>query len=74
LLSDVFENFGDVCLKNYELDTCWYYSTPGLAWDSCLKKTDVKLESLSYPEMLLMTEQWIRWGIYDFKTISKSKQ
>jgi len=44
LLSDVFENFRDVCLKNYELDPCWYYSAPGLACDACLKKADVKLE------------------------------
>ena len=62
LLADVFENFRDVCLKNYELDPCWYYSAPGLAWDACLKKTEVQLELLSDPDMLLMIEQGIRGG------------
>ena len=60
LLADVFKNFRDVCLKNYELDACWYYSAPGLAWDACLKKTEVQRELLSDPDMLLMIEQGIR--------------
>ena len=37
LLADVFENFRDVCLKNYGLDPAWYYTAPGLAWDAALK-------------------------------------
>jgi len=32
LLPDVFENFRDVSLKNFELYPRWYYSAPGLAW------------------------------------------
>ena len=63
LLADVFENFRDICLKNYELDPCWYYSAPGLAWDACLKKTGVQLELISDPDMLLMIEQGIRGGV-----------
>ena len=63
LLADVFENFRDVCMKNYELDPAWYYTTPGLAWDACLKKTGVQLELLSDPDMLLMIEQGIRGGV-----------
>ena len=47
LLCDVFENFRDVCRKNYGLDPAWYYTAPGLAWDACLKKTGVRLELLS---------------------------
>ena len=38
LLADVFENFHDLCLKNYELDLVWYYTAPGLTWDAALKK------------------------------------
>ena len=63
LLADVFENFRNVCLKNYELDPAWYYTAPGLAWDAALKITKVKLELLLDPDMLLMVEQRIRGGI-----------
>ena len=63
LLADVFENFRDVCMKNYQLDPAWYYTAPGLAWDACLKKTGVELELLSDPDMLLMFEKGIRGGI-----------
>jgi len=38
LLADVFENFRDLCLKNYDLDSCWYCTAPGLVWDASLKK------------------------------------
>ena len=63
LLADVFENFRDVCMKNYQLDPAWYYTAPGLAWDAALKKTDVELELLSDIDMLLMFEKGIRGGI-----------
>ena len=53
LLADIFENFRDVCSDNYGLDPAWYYTAPGLAWDAALKITDVKLELLSDPDMLL---------------------
>ena len=41
LLADVFENFRNVCLKNYKLDAVWYYTAPGLAWDAALKMKGV---------------------------------
>ena len=63
LLADVFETFRDVCLKNYSLDPCWYYTAPGLSWDAMLKKTKIKLELLHDSNMLLMIEQGIRGGI-----------
>ena len=63
LLADVFENFRDVCSKNYELDPAWYYTATGLAWDTALKITEVNLELLSDPDMLLMVEQGISGGI-----------
>ena len=59
LLTDVFENFRDLCLHNYGLDPCWYYIAPGLAWDAALKKTKVELELLTNPDMLLMFEKGI---------------
>lgn len=63
LLADVFENFRDICLENYDLDPAWYYTTPGLAWDAMLKKTGVELELLSDIDMFLMVERGIRGGV-----------
>ena len=63
LLADVFENFRNVCLKNYKLDPAWYYTAPGLAWDAALKITEVNLELLLDPDMSLMVEQGIRGSI-----------
>jgi len=63
LLTDVFENFPSVCLKNYALDPCWYFTAPGLAWDACLKKTDIKLKLLHDVDMLLMIEKGICGGV-----------
>ena len=63
LLADVFENFRDICLKNYGLDPVYYYTAPGLAWDAMLKMTGVNLELLSNIDMLLMIEKGIRGGI-----------
>ena len=63
LLANVFESFRKVCLENYALDPAHFYTTPGLAWKACLKKTGVNLELLKDPDMLLMFERGIRGGI-----------
>ena len=63
LLADVFENFRKACIKNYELDPAHFVSLPGLAWQACLKKTNVELELLIDYDMLLMIEEGIRGGI-----------
>ena len=43
LLAYVFENFRNKCIEIYELDPAHLLSAPGLAWQVCLKKTEVKL-------------------------------
>ena len=63
LLADVFENFRNMCIKVYELDPAHFQSLPGLAWQACLKETNVKLELLTDYDMLLMVEEGIRGGI-----------
>jgi len=63
LLADVFENFRDLCMKNYGLDPAWYYTSPGLSWDAGHKKTGVKLELLTDPDKLLFFEKGIRGGV-----------
>ena len=63
LLADVFQKFRDKCIEIYGLDPSYFYSAPGLAWQACLKKTDVKLELLTDYQMLLMIEKGIRGGM-----------
>ena len=63
LLADVFNNFRDICLKEYELDPAHFLLLPGLAWQACLKKTNIELELLTDYGMLLMVEEGIRGGI-----------
>ena len=63
LLADVFENFRNICLENYELDPAHYFTAPGLSWDAALKMTKVELELLSDVDMLLMVEKGIRGGV-----------
>ena len=47
LLSDIYENFKNMCLNIYELDPKYFVSAPGLVWQACLKKTAVKLELIT---------------------------
>ena len=63
LLADVFENFRDMCIKVYKLNTAHFLLLPGLAWQACLKKTNIELELLTHCDMLLMVEEGIRGGI-----------
>ena len=63
LLSEIFEEFRNVCLKHYGLDPAWYYTSPALAWDACLRLTKVELELLHDQDMLLLIEEAIRGGV-----------
>ena len=45
------------------MDPAHYYTSPGLAWDACLKLTGQKLELLTDYDMLMMFERGIRGGI-----------
>ena len=63
LLANVFEEFRNTCMKHYSLDPANFYTSPGLAWKACLKKTGIKLELLTDPDMLLMFQRGIRGKI-----------
>ena len=61
LLADIFEQFRQVCLKNYDLDPAHYHT--GLAWDAALKYTKVKLSTLPDIEMHQFLKRGMRGGI-----------
>jgi hypothetical protein len=63
LLADIFENFRDICLRDYELDPCHYFTLPNFAWECMLKKTGVELELLTDYDQHVMIEQGLRGGI-----------
>ena len=63
LLVNVYKAFRDTYLRRYSLDPAHFYTSPGLAWKACLKRTGIKLELLTDPDMLLMFEWGIRGGI-----------
>ena len=63
LLADVFENFRNMCLEIFGLDCPKCFLAPGLAWQTFLKKTKVKLQLLSDIDMLMMVGKGIRGGI-----------
>ncbi|KAE9542465.1 hypothetical protein AGLY_003326 [Aphis glycines] len=63
ILTDVFENFTDLCLSTLSLDPAHYMTTPGFAFNCMLKYTMVKLKRLTDYNMFLYFESSIRGGI-----------
>ena len=63
LLTDVFENFRNQCLKTYGLDPANFLTFPSLACQAYLKITKMKLDLTTDQEMLLMIEERVRGGI-----------
>ena len=63
LLTDVFENFRDMCLDYYGLDPAHYYTLPNFAWDAMLLKTGVELDQIHDLDMYEMIENGLRGGM-----------
>ena len=63
LPANVFEAFRNTFLEHYKLDPAHFYTTFGFAWKACLRKTRVRLELLTDPDMLLMFERGIKGGM-----------
>ena len=55
--------YRNMCLEKYQLDSAYFLSAPGLAWQTCLRKTGVKLELKTDYDMILMIEKGTRGGI-----------
>ena len=72
-MADVFEKFINTCLEYYGLDTCHYFSSPGLSWDAMIKMTGIELKLISDIDMHLFVEKGTRGGIsYISKRFSKA--
>ena len=52
-----------MCIKINKLDAAKFLSAPGLTWQAALEKTKVKLDLLTYIDMVLTVEKNIRGGI-----------
>ena len=63
LLTDIFENFRDVCMKYYGLDPAYYYTLPNFAFDAMLKMTGVEIDLIYDREMYEMIEAGLRGGM-----------
>ena len=63
LLCDVFEKFISVCLADYGLDPCHYFSSPGLSWVAMLKMTSIQLEKIDDIDIHLFLEKGMRGGV-----------
>ncbi len=68
LLSDVWNNFINVCYKIYGLDPSYYFTAPSLSWDAMLKfcgetVKDFEIELLTDMDMYLQFETSIRGGL-----------
>ncbi|MES9885136.1 MAG: C2H2-type zinc finger protein [Sedimenticola sp.] len=63
LLADCFERFRDTCFEYYDLDACWFLTSPGLSWAASLKMTKCCLTLLSDPTMYLFFEKAVRGGV-----------
>ena len=75
LLCDVSKKFISVCLKDYGLDLCYYFSSPGLSWDAMLKMTGIQLEKINNIDMHLLLEKGMRDGVsYISKRYGKSDE
>ena len=63
LLTDAFENFGDLCLEYYGLEPAHYFLLPNFAWDAMLLKTGIEIGPLYDKNMYEMMENSFRGGM-----------
>ena len=75
MLCDIFEKFIGVCLEDYGLDPCHYFSSPGPSWDAMLKMAGIQLEKIKNVNVHLFLEKGMRGGVsYISKRYSESDE
>ena len=62
-LTDVFQTYRKVSLKDYKLDPCFFYTGPGLAMKSLLAYTKREIELFTDVDMVRFISRSIRGGI-----------
>ena len=63
LLTDVFENFRDMCFSYCGLDPVYYYTLPNFEFDATLKLTGKEIDLVYDQEMYEMIEAGLRGGM-----------
>ena len=63
MLCDAFERFIKICLEYYCLDSCHYFSSPGLSWDAMLRMKGIELEKNNDIDIHFFIEKGMRGGI-----------
>ena len=61
--ADVFQDFRQLSLREYELAPENFFSLPGLSLSAALKLTGVNLQLITEPNLYLWFESMIRGGI-----------
>ena len=56
LLADIFEKFVKVSTKEYRINPLYCVSLPGYTYQSALKYTDIKLQTLQDKDLILLIE------------------
>ena len=62
LLTDIFQNYIDICKKDYGINPLYSYSTPSFTWKAGLKMTGVKLDYKTDDKLRLLLENNMRGG------------
>ena len=62
LLTDIFQNYTDTCIKAYGINPLYSYSTPSFTWKAGLKMTGVKLDFITDDKLRLLLENNLRGG------------
>ncbi|HUR98246.1 MAG TPA: DNA polymerase [Pyrinomonadaceae bacterium] len=63
LLADVFENYRRFCLSKFKIDPAHKFTAAGVSWIAMLKRTAIKFDLITDPNMMLMIQRGIRGGI-----------
>ena len=63
LLADCFENFRTQCLCEYGLNPAHFLTSPSLSREACLKKSGVKLDVITDPDINLFMDSALIGGV-----------